>query len=68
MQSSNTIVTCDVAVVGAGVFGAWTAFHLQQAGQSVALIDAYGVGIDQALKKHLSDTSPLKEIIYEHGH
>jgi sarcosine oxidase len=34
----------DVAVVGAGVFGAWTAHHLVQAGQSVVLIDAFGAG------------------------
>jgi monomeric sarcosine oxidase len=32
----------DVAVIGAGVFGAWTAHHLRQAGQRVALLDAYG--------------------------
>ena len=32
----------DVAVIGAGVFGAWTAYHLRHAGQRVALIDAYG--------------------------
>ena len=31
-----------VAVVGAGVFGAWTARHLQQAGHKVTLIDAWG--------------------------
>jgi glycine/D-amino acid oxidase-like deaminating enzyme len=31
-----------VAVVGAGVFGAWTAHHLQQAGHRVTLIDAWG--------------------------
>jgi glycine/D-amino acid oxidase-like deaminating enzyme len=31
-----------VAVVGAGVFGAWTAHHLQQHGHSVTLIDAWG--------------------------
>jgi len=34
----------DVAVVGAGVFGSWTAYHLQRAGRRVALIDAYGPG------------------------
>jgi monomeric sarcosine oxidase len=34
----------DVAVVGAGVFGAWTAYRLQQSGKHVALIDAYGAG------------------------
>jgi glycine/D-amino acid oxidase-like deaminating enzyme len=31
-----------VAVVGAGVFGAWTAHHLQNAGHRVTLIDAWG--------------------------
>ena len=34
----------DVAVIGAGVFGAWTALCLRRAGRSVALIDAYGPG------------------------
>ncbi len=34
--------TYDVAVIGAGVFGAWTAWHLAKRGQRVALIDAYG--------------------------
>jgi monomeric sarcosine oxidase len=34
--------TFDVAVVGAGSFGAWTAWHLRQAGQRVALLDQYG--------------------------
>lgn len=32
----------DVAVIGAGVFGAWTAYQLRRSGQRVALIDAYG--------------------------
>ena len=36
--------TYDVAVVGAGVFGAWTAYQLRQAGKSVTLIDGYGAG------------------------
>jgi glycine/D-amino acid oxidase-like deaminating enzyme len=31
-----------VAVVGAGVFGAWTAHHLQQRGATVTLVDAHG--------------------------
>ncbi len=34
----------DVAVIGAGVFGAWTAWHLRRAGQRVLLLDAYGPG------------------------
>ena len=32
----------DVAVVGGGAFGAWTALHLQQSGAQVVLIDQYG--------------------------
>ena len=31
-----------VVVVGAGVFGTWTAHHLRAAGQDVTLVDAYG--------------------------
>jgi glycine/D-amino acid oxidase-like deaminating enzyme len=31
-----------VVVIGAGVFGAWTAHYLQQQGHRVTLIDAYG--------------------------
>ncbi len=34
--------TYDVAVIGAGVFGAWTAYHLARSGSKVALLDAYG--------------------------
>ncbi len=38
----RTRQTPDIAVVGAGAFGAWTALHLQQAGAQVTLIDQYG--------------------------
>lgn len=34
----------DVAIIGAGVLGAWTAWHLVRSGRSVRLFDAYGVG------------------------
>jgi monomeric sarcosine oxidase len=34
----------DVAVAGAGAFGAWTAYHLGRQGKKVALLDAYGPG------------------------
>ena len=34
----------DVAVIGAGVFGAWSAWHLMKAGLSVALFDQYSPG------------------------
>jgi len=35
-------VSEHVAVIGAGVFGAWTATHLQRAGHRVTLVDAHG--------------------------
>jgi monomeric sarcosine oxidase len=38
----------DVAVIGAGVFGAWTAHHLQRQGARVALVDAYGPASSRA--------------------
>jgi monomeric sarcosine oxidase len=38
----------DVAVVGAGVFGSWSAYQLRLAGASVLLIDAYGPGNSRA--------------------
>ena len=34
----------DTAVIGAGVFGVWTAWHLRRAGHSVLLLDAWGPG------------------------
>lgn len=34
--------TYDAVVVGAGVFGAWTAWYLLRAGHSVLLVDKYG--------------------------
>jgi sarcosine oxidase len=32
----------DSIVIGSGVFGAWTAWHLRKAGQKVLLLDEYG--------------------------
>jgi monomeric sarcosine oxidase len=40
--------TFDVAVVGAGAFGAWTAWHLRRAGLGVVILDAYGPGNSRA--------------------
>lgn len=34
----------DAVVVGAGVFGAWTALYLRRSGRTVMLLDAYGPG------------------------
>jgi sarcosine oxidase len=45
MQSASSY---DVAVIGAGVFGAWTAYQLNRAGASVLLLDAYGPGNSRA--------------------
>lgn len=33
-----------VVVIGAGIWGGWTAYHLRQRGARVTLIDAYGPG------------------------
>lgn len=38
----------DVAIVGAGAFGVWTALHLRQLGAEVVLIDAWGPGNSRA--------------------
>ncbi len=36
------------AVIGAGVFGAWTAYHLLSAGHKVTLLDQYGPASSRA--------------------
>ncbi len=38
----------DVAVIGAGSFGAWTAYQLRSTGRTVVLLDAYGPGNGRA--------------------
>lgn len=44
MPLENSNNSYDVAVVGAGVFGAWIAYQLQRSGKRVVLIDSYGAG------------------------
>jgi monomeric sarcosine oxidase len=44
----NINQTFDVAVIGAGVFGSWSAYELARAGAEVVLIDAYGPGNSRA--------------------
>jgi len=44
-------VTADVAVIGAGVMGNWTALHLREMGLSVVLIDQYGPGNSRSSSK-----------------
>jgi glycine/D-amino acid oxidase-like deaminating enzyme len=41
-QSDGGIKRWDTAVIGAGVFGTWTAWDLRRKGQRVLLVDAYG--------------------------
>src|SRR5688572_17592112 len=38
----------DLAVIGAGVFGSWTAHHLRHAGKRVILIDSFGAASSRA--------------------
>lgn len=45
MQSRTSY---DVAVIGAGVFGVWTAYQLRRTGAAVLLLDAYGPGNSRA--------------------
>lgn len=51
----------DVAVVGAGAFGGWTALSLREAGAKVTLIDAYGPGNPRASS---GDESRLLRLSY----
>jgi glycine/D-amino acid oxidase-like deaminating enzyme len=56
-----------VAVVGAGVFGAWTAHHLLNAGHDVTLIDAWGPANSRASsggESRLSRAAYGKDAIY----
>ncbi|MGH8286476.1 MAG: FAD-dependent oxidoreductase, partial [Steroidobacteraceae bacterium] len=38
----NSASRWDTVVIGAGVFGAWTAWHLRRSGQRVLLLDGWG--------------------------
>jgi len=42
LKAAPTGSTGHVAVIGAGVFGAWTAHHLLAAGHQVTLVEAHG--------------------------
>jgi sarcosine oxidase len=56
-----------VAIVGAGVFGAWTAHHLQKQGHRVTLIDAWGPAHARASsggESRLTRASYGKDAIY----
>lgn len=53
LENRTAIITrmsrsADVVVVGAGTFGAWTAWHLRRAGHAVTLVDAFGAGHSRA--------------------
>ena len=38
----------EIAVIGAGAYGAWTAYYLRRMGASVTLVDMYGPGNSRA--------------------
>ena len=45
----NTFIDLpEIIVIGAGTFGVWTAYHLNQMGAKVTLLDAYGPGNSRA--------------------
>ncbi|MCS5670852.1 MAG: FAD-dependent oxidoreductase, partial [Vicinamibacterales bacterium] len=46
MKATST--SADVAIIGAGVFGAWIAYLLRQSGRSVILLDTHGAGHTRA--------------------
>ncbi len=50
-QGSGRDVTADVAVVGGGVMGNWTALNLREMGLSVVLIDQYSPGNSKSSSK-----------------
>jgi sarcosine oxidase len=57
----------QVAVIGAGVFGAWTAEHLQRAGHRVTLIDAWGPAHSRASsggESRMTRAAYGKDLIY----
>ena len=47
-RAAAQAATCDIAVIGAGVFGSWTAHHLRRAGKRVILIDGFGAANSRA--------------------
>jgi glycine/D-amino acid oxidase-like deaminating enzyme len=47
-QASPATPVSDVAVIGAGAFGGWTALYLREMGLSVTMIDQYGPGNSRA--------------------
>src|ERR1044072_388232 len=44
----NTTKLYDVAVIGAGVFGTWTAYELHKVGKHVIVLDGYGAANNRA--------------------
>ena len=51
IRGTGNGVAVDVAVVGGGVMGNWTALNLREMGLSVALVDQYGSGNSKSSSK-----------------
>ncbi len=70
-QSRRTRATApsrwDVIVIGAGVFGAWTAWHLRNKGRRVLLLDAWGAANARASsggESRMTRTAYGKDAVY----
>jgi sarcosine oxidase len=48
LVSYNQGMSYDVVVIGAGVFGVWTAYKFRREGAAVLLVDSYGPGNSRA--------------------
>ena len=46
--SGRATLIADIAVIGGGAFGAWTALTLREMGHAVTLVDVYGSGNSRA--------------------
>jgi glycine/D-amino acid oxidase-like deaminating enzyme len=56
----------DIAVIGAGAFGGWTALHLRQRGMNVVLVDQYGPGNSRATSG--DETRGVRSSYGDRGH
>ena len=67
LRAAQKASELQVAVVGAGVFGAWTAEHLLRAGHRVTLIDAWGPAHSRASsggESRMTRAAYGKDLIY----
>lgn len=66
LQGSPSLATADVAVIGAGVMGNWTALALREMGLSVVLVDQYGPGNSKS--SSMGEVRGMRLTYGEHEH